>query len=462
MPQTIPPASAISRATFHARPATVEACLAHLRATLPGLETDLHLVTAGGTAFRDQMPDAPVIEASDFPGWRPETTDQRIAVVGHPPFGRNGALAIRIFNTAAAYAEVIAMILPASFGKASMQNRLDPSFQLVSDLALPGELFRVDGALRPVNAVFQVWRRGTGDRPRIERPVTHADFRFVTSPAEADLVLRRVGRRAGTLLPRSAEPEARGYSPSSNFFLKAEGVDPARLEARVRALDFGDLRRQAAHPSVSKSDLVALYAAQAQLDRVISAARETVRVEARLVDSPFRFPLHLPRPSAAREGEVVAIIGRQRLDRTTGQTRPELAHFRGRQGEAFAPVLHTMLEGEFRRSADILLHHLFARKGPWGDDVSCERTTVLFREALFCLERRPGATAVLRLELFATGRPWEDGDDGDEEGLATLARTYFDLGRDWLAELGEGAPQVELPAPVLRQALRPARPRRKV
>lgn len=43
--------------------------------------------------------------------------DDRVVVVGNPPFGRNSSLAIRFFNKAACGAEIIAFIVPRSFKK---------------------------------------------------------------------------------------------------------------------------------------------------------------------------------------------------------------------------------------------------------------------------------------------------------------------------------------------------------
>ena len=100
-------------------------------------------------------------------------------------------------------------------------------------------------------------------------------FRFVTSLREADFVVRRVGARAGEILPSIVgSTDTRGYSPSSNLFVKAQGVDPQLLEARFRTLDFTEVREcVAANPSVSKSDVVALYGSQLDLERLSSAAK---------------------------------------------------------------------------------------------------------------------------------------------------------------------------------------------
>ena len=112
-----------------------------------------------------------------------------------------------------------------------------------------------------VSAVFQVWSRQAVDRAKpVKRATTHPDFQFVKSLADADFVMRRVGARAGAILPVPLDGKpTRGVSAQSNLYVKAQGIDPDVLRQRFHALDLEDLRRQSISPSVSKSDLVALY-----------------------------------------------------------------------------------------------------------------------------------------------------------------------------------------------------------
>ncbi|WP_299821433.1 hypothetical protein [uncultured Jannaschia sp.] len=270
---------------YFTHPETAALCLAHLAEVAPSGAVDLYLEpSAGAGAFLERLPvprlgldirpAAPGIKTRDYLTWQTAGTAGTIHVVGNPPFGRGGALAVAFFNHSAGFAEVIAMILPASFAKASIRARLDPRFELVSELPLPGEVFPHEGRPHAVNAVFQVWRRSDRERARV-RPVTrHPDFEFVGTKEEAHFAVRRVGGRAGAILQIPATPgPATGLSPSSNLFVKAVGCDPALLEARFQALDTAEVRSlSTAHPSVSKSDLVTLYEALLALERAAGAA----------------------------------------------------------------------------------------------------------------------------------------------------------------------------------------------
>jgi hypothetical protein len=84
----------------------------------------------------DIQPEHAEIEKCDFFEWVPEP-DIRYLVVGNPPFGRVSSLAIRFFEKSAEFADVIAFLIPRTFRRVSVQNKLDLNFHLVYDEELP-------------------------------------------------------------------------------------------------------------------------------------------------------------------------------------------------------------------------------------------------------------------------------------------------------------------------------------
>jgi hypothetical protein len=255
--------------------------LAHLRESLPLDGIDLFLEpSAGAGAFLAEMPSpkrgmdtqpmSSGIETADYLAWWPETETGAIAVVGNPPFGRNGAGAVKFFNHSSGFADIIAMIMPASFSKDSMQNRLSMDFVLVSEMPLQKEPFLVEGKPYRVNAVFQVWRRSATLRVAVKAVTKHDDFAFVATKEEADFAMRRVGGVAGAIIEITPEAcDKKGLSSESNYYIKAVNCTPAALKARLKSLDFEEVRSQcAAIPTISKPDIVKLYTAQ------IAAAHE--------------------------------------------------------------------------------------------------------------------------------------------------------------------------------------------
>ena len=121
-----------------------------------------------------------------------------ILTIGNPPFGTNNSLAIRFFNKAAEFSSSIALILPKSFRKPSVINRLDRHFHLIADVNLPTEEYRNGTNLVSVPTFFQVWDRGNGIRSIIKSQVTSDKIAFVGQD-DANYTIRRVGAKAGSI-----------------------------------------------------------------------------------------------------------------------------------------------------------------------------------------------------------------------------------------------------------------------
>lgn len=178
-----------------------------------------------------------------------------IAVIGNPPFGRRASLAIQFVNHAASFANVIGFILPRTFKKDWIDNRLDRRLHLVREEPIPDEAFIFEGRLCSVPAVFQIWERRDNPRDRPRRIATHRDFEFLKTSTGADFVIRRIGVRAGRL---SSNVDA---SPSSFYFIRSNVRNRRNVRAIMGQLDFSSAAANVAGtPSLSKPEIVALYA----------------------------------------------------------------------------------------------------------------------------------------------------------------------------------------------------------
>lgn len=221
----------------------------------------------------DIVPEAEGIITGDFLTFEAPAHEGRVIVIGNPPFGRNGALARAFLHHAMEFADIVAFILPASFAKPSMQRGINPHFHLVHSASLDDQHFETAEGDRLVNTVFQIWQKRDGLRRTEIEPVAKVDFEFVTDIRVADLVIRRVGTRAGAVMARPAltddGPVPSGYSPSSNYYIKAVGCDPVRLEERLRALDLSRPAGIAVYPSLSKQELVGTYAEASKREMVL-------------------------------------------------------------------------------------------------------------------------------------------------------------------------------------------------
>jgi hypothetical protein len=203
-----------------------------------------------GSLAYDIDPQGPGIIKADFLS-TPLPQVGKVAVVGNPPFGKNASLAVKFFNHAAINkAEVIAMIVPLTFQKVSLQNRLNLEFHCIAEKIVPQNAFIMAGHTKKIPTVFQIWTRCDNPRAKNILPTTHPDFNF-TRAESATFAIRRVGDAAGKVHWDFSS------SDSSNYFMSAntEGV-----ESVFSSIDFGPVaRRTAGNPSLSKTELVDLY-----------------------------------------------------------------------------------------------------------------------------------------------------------------------------------------------------------
>lgn len=229
----------------------------------------------------DLVPDEYVYDYAVYVGKKRNitaTSHKKCITVGNPPFGKNSSLAIAFFNQAARFSAVIAFILPKTFCKNSVQNKLDRHFILLNQYPIDTEGFIFQGKSYTVPCVFQVWINiqnieladyavgnsntiipPTGLRALHPRLYETDDFLF-TGPSDLpDLAIRRVGVNAGRIFENSPER----CSKQSHFFLKAKNREMIKVIIdRLKSLNLEktDVKFETAGcPSISKSEICDLY-----------------------------------------------------------------------------------------------------------------------------------------------------------------------------------------------------------
>jgi predicted RNA methylase len=122
--------------------------------------------------------------------------------ISNPPFGRNNSLSIPFFNKAADHSEFICFIVPRSWRKWSVLNRLDRRFHLVADHDIQidyeddaGEKLSVKNGLA---TCFQIWQRKTNLRPKYS--VADQGLIEKTDAHGADVALTIFGFGCGKVL----------------------------------------------------------------------------------------------------------------------------------------------------------------------------------------------------------------------------------------------------------------------
>lgn len=273
---------------FYTSPAYAKQCINTLAETC-GAYTQWRLVvepSAGNGSFYDQIPcttkvgldiapdtNQPGVLCQDFFDFAPGSrhggscAGGRVLVIGNPPFGRVSSTAIKFFNHAAAWAHVIAFIVPRTFRKVSLQNRLHPSFHLIHDEDTPTNPCCFTPKMM-AKCCFQIWEKRDAVRPKVRLPTTHEHWKFLdygpkdaqgqpTPPQGADFALRAYGGKIGEI--RACDLHT--LRPKSWHWIRVNTdlIDVNVLMRKMRRLDFSGSCNTARQNSMGRAELVNVY-----------------------------------------------------------------------------------------------------------------------------------------------------------------------------------------------------------
>lgn len=211
----------------------------------------------------DIEPEHPDIIKKDFFEYTPPDLPN-ILVVGNPPFGRVSSLAVKFFNHSAEWCSVIAFIVPKTFRRISLQNRLNPKFHLVHDDDIPSEPCSFNPPMQ-VKCCFQIWRKQKEDRDIVKLTTKHSDWDFIphgpvdsegqpTPPTGADFAILAYGGECGRIVTNNLQI----LRPKSWHWIKSK-IDKAELIKRFSSLDYSLSKDTARQNSIGRGELVWLY-----------------------------------------------------------------------------------------------------------------------------------------------------------------------------------------------------------
>lgn len=132
----------------------------------------------------DIMPTAPGIEKADFLTWNGPPRcwrRQHTIIIGNPPFGKRGDMAVRFFNRACSFGDTIGFIVPVIFRKHFIHKQLNAGYKLIAQMNIPRNSYHLpNGKPYAINTDFQVWTGNQTQLPDIRHytppPTTHQDF----------------------------------------------------------------------------------------------------------------------------------------------------------------------------------------------------------------------------------------------------------------------------------------------
>ena len=209
----------------------------------------------------DIEPEGIGIKKGDFLMYSPDIDGEGILVVGNPPFGKGCSTAVRFFNHAAKFAEAIAFIIPKTFRRTSIQNRLNLNYKLVHDEDIPENSFTPN---MQVKCCYQIWERQEEERKKVDRVTKHEDWEFIgygpkdennqpTVPEGVDIAVRAYGGNCGEITQNME-----GLRPKSWHFMKAK-INIKTLINNLKELDYSIAQDSARQNSLGRADLVKIY-----------------------------------------------------------------------------------------------------------------------------------------------------------------------------------------------------------
>jgi hypothetical protein len=212
----------------------------------------------------DILPEHPEIIKNNFFDYIPNESCKNILVIGNPPFGKVSSLAIKFFNHASKFANFIAFIIPRTFRKISVQNKLNLNFHLKHDEDVPLNPCSFTPRMM-VKCCFQVWGKSDIKRNIIKLPIVHPHWTFLsygpkdennqpTPPQNADFALRAYGGKCGDIITEKLQD----LRPKSWHWIKCN-IDKDKLINRFKQLDYTNSLNTARQNSIGRAELVSLY-----------------------------------------------------------------------------------------------------------------------------------------------------------------------------------------------------------
>jgi hypothetical protein len=173
-----------------------------------------------------------------------------ILCIGNPPYGRQSSLAIKFIKKCTTFADTIAFILPLSFKKISVQNKIPKTYHLNKQLDLDWNSFTLNGNDYRVPCLFQVWKNEYKERKQPEL-VQPKGYQYVARHEDPDIAVRRVGVYAGKAfldLDKSIQ---------SHYFIKIDDASPQDIVERLNQHPW-EHRNTVGPRSISRPELSAV------------------------------------------------------------------------------------------------------------------------------------------------------------------------------------------------------------
>jgi len=256
---------------YYTKPSLAKSCIRYVKKELLDANKVIE-PSAGSGSFLNNLidynpigfdidPQSEDVIKQDFLEWENENDDNDVCFIGNPPFGKCSSLAIKFFNHCAEQgAKYICFIVPNTFRKNSVMNRLNLDFHLEREMKIEKDSFELlDGTSYSVPCSFQVWHRKEFKREKVKIIKEIEDWKWVSKEDSPNYAIRRVGANAGKIFEFN-----KAISNSSHYFIKAdpdvyESFKKMFVSLYSKENDNTSKWNTAGNPSLSKHEIIEDY-----------------------------------------------------------------------------------------------------------------------------------------------------------------------------------------------------------
>jgi len=256
---------------FYTKSTIVDLCLDYVKQTIQiYANNDLVIEPSAGNGsfiaaiksltshyvFYDLEPEHDEIVRQDYLEYKHDTTKcvyDKIHVIGNPPFGRQSSLAVQFIRKSCEFCDSVSFVLPKSFKKESLRNKIPLLFHLLFEIDLPNKSFLVDGVEHDVPCIFQIWEKKTYCRDAVEK-IKPLHFQFVKKTENPNISFRRVGVNAGTIDTNTVEK-----SVQSHYFIKFTNGKSVNDNIKKLSSISYEFNNTVGPKSISKQELICKF-----------------------------------------------------------------------------------------------------------------------------------------------------------------------------------------------------------
>tara|TARA_Y100000389_G_C17317068_1_gene441054 strand:- start:151 stop:918 length:768 start_codon:yes stop_codon:yes gene_type:complete len=167
---------------------------------------------------------------------------KKIHILGNPPFGKKGSLAIKFIKKSCEFCDSFSFILPRSFNKYFLKKTVPLNYHLVKYYNLPDNSFG-----KPYKkCVFQIWEKRKKRRKIIKKIKPNKRYKFVSRKEKPDIAIRRVGSKSGEIYKKNLENK----NINTHYFLKL------KKDIKIGKINLKEKKETIGAYSISKMELI--------------------------------------------------------------------------------------------------------------------------------------------------------------------------------------------------------------